>query len=114
MKKFKLTLTKRFISENTGKNVLPLKHERYLARVHTLVGSAMSFLIALGLFYIAGTLEGFFSFTDRTTIFIFSLITAITITVTIATYIYWKTIRIEAVEDMIDIYENKLSKKKPI
>jgi len=110
--KIKLRLDKRTISKDTEKNVLMLKHDRYLARVHTLISSALSFLIALGLFFIAGLVEGFFSF-ERNTIFIFSLIIAITIVVTTATYLHWKTVRIESVEDMIDICENNLSKKKP-
>lgn len=114
MKKFKLKLRKISISKNTEKNILPLKHDRYLARVHTLIGSAIGFTITLILFYIAGLLEEFFTIRDKDIFFIFILVLAITITITLATYLNWKTVRIETVEDIIELYENKKSKQKTI
>ena len=102
----KLKLNKREICSETKKLILPLKHDRYLARVHTLVSTSISLIISLILFIIAGAMEDFFSI-DSEIVFVFLILTAFTITTTLAVYIHWKNIRIKSVECLIDICESK-------
>lgn len=100
-----LRLKKRKYCDEAKKNLLMLKHDRYLARVHTLVSFSAGLIISLISFEIACIIQGLFSI-NKETLFISFLIFSIIGTVSLSVYVRWKSIRIEAIESLVDICTN--------